>query len=1661
MSIGTLFEAPQATSRPTTNAEAYAWWNSLRHHRLLLSGTALHQCFAGNDSAPLHPKRVEDIAYAYRKFQLEPSAESLTKWLEIAVHDAIGSRSEDWTKGPALGAGWTVKGAAGDNVRPRWVWKADSPDALPLFVTEGARSIGVGRGRRDHARILDWLRAQKRDLAIVTNGKQWRLVFATETTDAWCESDVEQWFADSGQGPNLEALRLLLSESGVPTLREAIRETRKGHAELSKVLGERVRQAVEVLVEGSQKAIDEVFAQPDNPVRLEHVYQAATRVAMRLVVVMFAESRQLLSSPSLSATRDAYWESYSLQRLRLLLEQETLSGDRASTAWPRILALFNLLYQGSSHKDLTRRAYGGRLFEPGDPNSADPILRALAAFERADSCPTDRQVLEALKLMAYAPVKMRQGRAATWSVLPVDFSQLDVEYVGILYEGLLDYELHRVGVNEPVVFLNVGVQPVLPLSRLEQMSDAALKEMVKELSKKEKAGSGEEEAEEAEEDEVEDEEESEDVDETPEPELEEVEPEVQDDAFHVARTRALEWAKRAVVAAGIVRRPRGNNPNNAAIDEATQRAARGLISRIAVPGELYLVRHGGTRKGSGTFYTKPQLAEPTVARTLEPLVYEGEVPRDPETVLGVKVCDPACGSGSFLVSSLRYLTRALFESISTHGWITEHPDGRISWEDPQNARPAWFKEALKDFRGLNERPDILFGQTPREKVEAQLLRVVAERCVYGVDLNPLAVELAKLSLWIATMDPNLRFSFLDHKLKVGNGLVGCWFDRFQDYPVLAWVREGGDKSHGTSVHHKEGTWTKAISAKRDEVKKEMKEVLSGQMAMFSLPVPPETAHQEAVAAYEQLHAKTQDPEAQAEAYRAWRSSPGFLSLKDAFDAWCALWFWPADELDLAPMPRAFGNLPEETRLAVRGVAENNLFFHWELEFPDVFDGENSGFAAVVGNPPWETVKPNSKEFFSNLDPLYRTYGKQPALNKQKELFGQDEGHELDWMRYCADFKAMSHWVGEAGTPFGDPDEGDTKFSFTRSTTDNAALHLRWRQRRKQRSGYADKKHPFRSQGAGDVNTYKLFLEQAHALLRPNGRLGLIVPSGVYSDRGSDQLRRLFLDRCQWEWLFGFENRNKVFDIDSRFKFCPLVVQKGGTTVEVQTAFMRRELDDWTRPERFAIGVTREQIARFSPKSMAFLEVQDERDVRVLEKMTANGIPLGDDGPDGWGVKYAREFDMTNDSKLFPPRERWEARGFRPDEYGHWLLGDWVPISEAPAGAFNSPGWVKSRDGSEAIAIEGIEEVALPLYEGRMIGQFDFSQKGWVSGKGRTAVWRDIPWEAKQIEPQYSMGLTTFLNSGFGLQNKVGYLAIGSATNQRTMFAGEVASSPCGNSIAVLYSAQDVSPFIANLNSFLFDFALRRRMVGLNLNFFIIEETIVLRTSVISTLSRLVCSLTRVGQWNCNLKLAGQAEALCSAERTRILAILDAAVAHLYGLDRDDFRWILRDCDHPVAHSTNKAFTRALDAKGFWRVDKAQPPELRHPVLAQVAFDDLQSLIAKHGEEEGMKRFLGTGPDDGWMLPETLRLADYGLGHDDRAQKPQPVASALGPRFYNWQLKQTPEEAWAETKRHAENLRRIRSVGVDGVDDGDHRDDHDDLPAKDLFGGSLDAQPDLF
>ena len=1474
-------------------------WDRLRHSGLLFDAkraAELRKLFRPPRLLDFREARLRTLGDRVLDAGADaPAAAGKSDFVTFVLTKICGFSPEtgEWLRGAAVPKSEGRRVLTGRAVKPRQLWKSPDGARLPVFVGDAPR-LGIGRSRRFVSEVVEWLRAGDDRLALLTNRRQWRLLFAGLDYEASCEWDLDSWFEEGRVAPQVETLRTLLSpklwtpeaKGTDPPLLRAIRDTRKGQAEISEVLGEQVRKAVERLIHGHGEALS---AQGGSLAPAD-IYRAACRVAMRLVVILYAEARELL--PRGNARYDA---AYGLGSLGESLERGKAAGrgiTESRAAWPRVLSLFSLVREGSAHPDLPVKDYGGDLFARGSADADDGVSRALFVFENAcfepESHFCDADVHEMLASLTRTEIVLPQGGCVS---APVDFSDLSSEYIGVLYEGLLDYELKTAPADDPVVFLGVGAEPALPLSRLEAMEDAALKTLFEKLKK----GSAETEADEAETGGVategagEPDAESgngadpETMDETED----EPSPSASSDEY---RVRADRWAQHAVEAAGLAPKDK-------------------LVERVVRPGDWYLVRWGGTRKGSGSFYTRPGLAVPTTQRTLRPLAYDPPskngspdrdapanewTPKRPEDILAITVCDPACGSGTFPLAALRFLTDALYASLHHHGRI--EPDGERSIVRLLGI--AADGEAGGD-RGGEElipcRPD---EDRFEPRLKAVLRRYVVERCIYAVDLDPLAVELCRLSLWIETMDRELPFGFLDHKVKCGNALIGAWFDQFRHYPAMAWKnRLGGDENHTNGVHFKKGTRAKAIKAfVRERLKPALQEFLMGptvfreedQLAKAA------AAHDEAQATLQALHSlPVRDPAALAERYRReFLGSSDWQSLKEAMDRWCACWFWPATELDFAPLPTDLTDPSTATRRISERVASEMRFFHWELEFPDVFRKEGSGFSAVLGNPPWEVAKPSSMEFFSDLDPLYRTYGKQAALKKQRTYF-VDADIEARWLDYQSRFRTRSNFTSHAARPFGDPhaaDKPSRRFTIVRGNS-GSDLHDRWRKAREGSFGYCDQEHPFRHQGSADLNLYKLFLETAHNLLRPRGRLGFLVPSGLYSDHGTRDLRDLFLDRCRWEWLFSIENRKRIFPIHSAYKFNPIIVEKDTSTENVRTAFMRHDISDWERAEDVAISYEREHVRRFSPKSRGLLEIQSRKDLDILDKIYGNAVLLGDDGPDGWGIRYANEFHTTGDSTLFPPRPEWEKEGFRPDEYSRWLLGHWRPIEElgreldvtrhcadapeipldewlfdrdtraresSPGARFVHghllrpgdvvrtdghsrcarepydtlsvsrtripPGLVLSHTGDEWIREDEIEATAVPFYEGRIVGQFDVSQKGWVSGKARSAVWENMPWDRKHVRPQYLMAADTSAAGG-ARGEKVAVMKVTSSTNERTMIAAPLRTVPCGDSIGVLRPSPVRAALLCGvLNSFAYDFCMRVRLSGLNANLFILEET---------------------------------------------------------------------------------------------------------------------------------------------------------------------------------------------------------------------------------------------
>jgi len=331
---------------------------------------------------------------------------------------------------------------------------------------------------------------------------------------------------------------------------------------------------------------------------------------------------------------------------------------------------------------------------------------------------------------------------------------------------------------------------------------------------------------------------------------------------------------------------------------------------------------------------------------------------------------------------------------------------------------------------------------------------------------------------------------------------------------------------------------------------------------------------------------------------------------------------------------------------------------------------------------------------------------------------------------------------------------------------------------------------------------------------------------------------------------------------------------------------------------------RKVIEKLSPSWKSIYEVQDDRDLAILEKIFANGVALGFDD---WNLKYQREFDMTNDSHLFVSRDELESAGFRADENCQWRKG---------------------------------KDVYLPLYEGRMVGQFDFAQKAWVSGKGRQARWEELPLDKKTLAPQYLVSAKDYDGIKDRPRVKCGFLGVGSATNQRSMIACCLDDTPCGNSVPTLFpqavSGEEIATtlsLVACLNSFIFDYVLRFRMAGTNLNYFVLAECPLPPLKKVLSLPFLA-EATACLSWNHKRFDPLWQEFMHKSElprfpgvedRLNLRAHIDASMAAIYGLSYDDFAWILQGGDAKER------------TKGFFRVDRDKPVDERLTVRALRAF----------------------------------------------------------------------------------------------------------------------------
>ena len=355
--------------------------------------------------------------------------------------------------------------------------------------------------------------------------------------------------------------------------------------------------------------------------------------------------------------------------------------------------------------------------------------------------------------------------------------------------------------------------------------------------------------------------------------------------------------------------------------------------------------------------------------------------------------------------------------------------------------------------------------------------------------------------------------------------------------------------------------------------------------------------------------------------------------------------------------------------------------------------------------------------------------------------------------------------------------------------------------------------------------------------------------------------------------------------------------------------------------------------------------------------------------------------------------------------------DALPVARAaiPAGV------VLSREGDAWIREDRVRGVALPVYVGKMIyvGQWAAAPVAESVG-GRLDLDPEFLLDAEDLRHRPAEGA------------RVVFRDISNSTNERSFVSALVPGwYPCGNKTPLLGmldgDLDSKLALTAVLTSLAFDWSVRQRMSGTTLNWHIVESLPLPEPeSVPGQLGRWFARIALPGiqfapDW-LRMSAGATIHPPSAVERLRITAMIDAGMAAIMGLSEFHLRYALSACDYPAN------YTGSRPPKGFWRVDKDKDPELRHTVLTLIAFHDLQAHIASAGDQHaGIEAFLTQNAADGWQLPETLRLADYDLGHDDRAQNPQPIATRLGPRFYDWQLAQPADEALHESQLHARNL----------------------------------------
>lgn len=846
----------------------------------------------------------------------------------------------------------------------------------------------------------------------------------------------------------------------------------------------------------------------------------------------------------------------------------------------------------------------------------------------------------------------------------------------------------------------------------------------------------------------------------------------------------------------------------------------------AAPSFELATAGGHERRTTGSYYTPESLVQCLLDSALEPVIEERLAEAGlqaasgggAEALLRLRIVDPACGSGHFLIAAAHRMARHL---------------ARVRTGDTEPA-PEAMRGALRD---------------------------VIAHCIYGVDVNEMAVELCKVSLWLESLEPGRPLSFLDHRIQCGNSLLGTT-------PAL--LAAGIPDAAFQPIEGDERDVVASLRRQNRQEREGARRLFAGNVAEAAAIYGGLT---ERVAGIDQLDDDSvQAVLAKEVRYQRFTESAEYRHARLVADAWCAAFVMRKAKGAAEPITQDVflrlredaATLPAVTRAEVERLSRQYRFLHWHLAFPDVFvppasadaaerpdAGWSGGFDVVLGNPPWERIKLQEREWFAARAPEIAAAPNAAARRRHIAALAEDDPALFEaWTDALRIAEGESHLVRHSD------------------------------------------RYPLC--GRGDVNTYSIFAETNRLILRDIGRVGCIVPSGVATDDTTKLFFNRIMDAAALVSLFSFREIRRIFiDTDSRNPFCLLTLtgERNPSLAGADFVFSAEDPsdlhDDWRH-----FTLTADDIALLNPNTRTCPVFRSRRDAEITKAIYRRVPVLVREGPpeeNPWGAKFATMFHMANDSGLFRTREQLESEGW------------------------NLQGNVFHRGDARY----------LPLYEAKMVHHFNHRYGDYRDRPpdSESTSLPDVPLERLQdpdyvVLPRYWVPVAevdTRLPGRWPHAWLLGWRDICRNTDERTVIASLFPAVGVGHKLPIFMTSNGgpgaVASMYGNLTAFVFDYVARQKIGSTSLTYFYLKQLPALSPGALQErgawsldvtyhdwIARRVVELTYsasdLDSFGDDLGFGRSPYPWSDTRRPLLRAELDAVFFHLYGIARDDVDYIM-------------------------------------------------------------------------------------------------------------------------------------------------------------------------